>query len=79
MPILEERYQRLIQHFQAAGVNAIESFVKGGLDSPQAEVALVHAAIGAMDNATGVFFNPADKARIDGVELERFVESLDAT
>lgn len=48
MPILDERYQRLLQHFRAAGIADIESFVTDKLGSPQAEVALVHAAVGAM-------------------------------
>jgi len=48
MPILEERYRRLLQHFVAAGVVDIEVFIKGSLASPDAEVALIHAAVGAM-------------------------------
>ena len=31
LPILEERYRRLLQHFQAAGVQGIEAFVTGTL------------------------------------------------
>ena len=48
LPILEERYQRLLQHFRSAGVAHIEAFVKGQLSTPEAEVAVVHAAVGAM-------------------------------
>ena len=48
LPILEERYQRLLQHFRSAGVPHIEAFVKGTLATPEAEVAVVHAAVGAM-------------------------------
>jgi type I restriction enzyme R subunit len=48
LPILEERYRRLLQHFQSAGVAEIENFVRGMLTTPQAEVAVVHAAVGAM-------------------------------
>ena len=68
MPILEERYQRLLQHFQAAGVTTIESFVKGELTSPEAEVAIVHAAVGAMEDI---------KRRADfEVYLNKFLQSL---
>ena len=34
LPILEERYQRLLQHFRSAGVERIEGFVTGGLSGP---------------------------------------------
>ena len=47
LPILEERYQRLLQHFRSAGVAEIEAFVTGTLTTPAAEVAVVHAAVGA--------------------------------
>ena len=68
MPILEERYQRLIQHFVAAGVKDVEAFVKGSLGSPQAEVAVVHAAVGAMQDI---------KRRADfDVYLNKFLQSL---
>lgn len=68
LPILEERYQRLIQYFQAAGVADIESFVVGRLSSAQAEVAVVHAAVGAMQEI---------KARADfEVYLKKFLQSL---
>jgi len=46
MPILEERYQRLLQHFVNAGVSSIESFVRGQLGSAEAEVVVIHAAVG---------------------------------
>ncbi len=48
LPILEERYRRLVQHFQTAEVREIEVFAEGALDDAQAEVAVVHAAVGAM-------------------------------
>lgn len=48
LPILEERYQRLLQNFRGVGVGRIEAFVKGELTSPADEVAVVHAAVGAM-------------------------------
>ena len=34
LPILEERYQRLLQHFRSAGVAEIEAFVTGTLTTP---------------------------------------------
>jgi len=68
LPILEERYQRLLQHFRSAGVTEIESFVKGGLPNPAAEVAVVHAAVGAMKDI---------KRRADfEVYLKKFLQSL---
>jgi len=68
LPILEERYQRLLQHFKVAGVGNIEAFVKGGLASPQDEVAVVHAAVGAMQDI---------KRRADfEVYLNKFLQSL---
>lgn len=48
LPILEERYQRLLQHLRAAGVAQIEPFVMDALPTPQAQVAVGHAAVGAM-------------------------------
>jgi type I restriction enzyme, R subunit len=68
MPILEERYQRLLQHFIAAGVVDIEVFIKGSLASPDAEVALIHAAVGTMKDI---------KRRADfEVYLKKFLQSL---
>lgn len=68
MPVLEERYQRLLQHFRSAGVGDIERFIKGSLGSPDAEVALIHAAVGAMKDI---------KLRADfEVYLKKFLQSL---
>ncbi|MBT0895261.1 HsdR family type I site-specific deoxyribonuclease, partial [Geobacter hydrogenophilus] len=68
LPILEERYQRLVQHFQVAGVGKIEAFVKGELPTPEADVAVVHAAVGAMQEI---------KRRADfEVYLKKFLQSL---
>lgn len=68
MPILEERYQRLLQHFAAAGVKQIEAFIRGELPSPEAEVAVVHAAVTAMQDI---------KRRADfEVYLNKFLQSL---
>jgi type I restriction enzyme R subunit len=68
LPILEERYQRLLQHFRAVGVTQIEAFVKDALPDPEAEVAVVHAAVGAMKDI---------KRRADfEVYLKKFLQSL---
>jgi type I restriction enzyme R subunit len=68
LPILEERYQRLLQHFRSAGVAAIEGFVAGTLGSPQAEVAVIHAAVGAMKELEA-------RANFE-VYLQKFLQSL---
>jgi len=68
LPILEERYQRLLQHFRGAGVEAIEAFVKGEQATPEADVAVVHAAASAMQEI---------KRRADfEVYLKKFLQSL---
>ncbi|GAB4181375.1 MAG: HsdR family type I site-specific deoxyribonuclease [Wenzhouxiangellaceae bacterium] len=68
IPILEERYQRLLQHFIAAGVSDIEAFIKEQLGSPQADVAVIHTAVGAMKDI---------KRRADfEVYLKKFLQSL---
>ena len=68
IPILEERYQRLLQHFRAAGVADIEPFVTGSLPSARAEVAVLHAAVGAMKDI---------KPRADfEIYLKKFLQSL---
>jgi type I restriction enzyme R subunit len=68
LPILEERFERLLQHFRAAGVPAIDAFVHGRCDGPAAEVATVHAAVSAMQDL---------RRRADfEVYLEKFLQSL---
>jgi type I restriction enzyme R subunit len=68
LPILEERYERLLQHFRAAGVGTIEAFVKDELPTPEAEVAVVHAAVGTLKDI---------KRRADfEVYLKKFLQSL---
>ncbi len=68
LPVLEERYQRLLQHFRSAGIAEIEAFVTGKLRDAQAEVAVVHAAAGAMEDI---------KLRADfEVYLNKFLQSL---
>lgn len=68
LPILEERYPRVLQHFRAAGIGEIEAFVTGDLPTPEADVGLVHAAVGAMKDI---------KRRADfEVYLKKFLQSL---
>lgn len=68
LPILEERYERLLQHFRAAGVGKIDAFVKDELPTPEAEVAVVHAAVGVLKDI---------KLRADfDVYLKTFLQSL---
>lgn len=68
LPILEERYQRLIQHFRSSGVSMIEAFVKGTLPSPDEDVALLHAAVGILKDI---------KPRADfEVYFKKFLQSL---
>jgi type I restriction enzyme R subunit len=68
LPILEERYERLLQHFRAAGVGGIDAFVKDQLPTPEAEVAVVHAAVGVLKDI---------KLRADfDVYLKAFLQSL---
>lgn len=68
VPVLEQRYQRLLQHFRDAGVAEIEAFVRDQRDSPEADVATVHAAVGTLKDI---------KRRADfEVYLKKFLESL---
>ncbi len=68
LPILEQRYQRLLQHFQECGAPETEAFVTGSLGAPEAEVRALHAAVRAMQGI---------KERADfEVYLETFLQSL---
>ena len=68
LPILEERYERLLQHFRAAGVGGIDVFVRDELPTPEAEVAVVHAAVGVLKDI---------KLRADfDAYLKTFLQSL---
>jgi len=68
LPILEERYQRLLQHFRTGGVTDIAAFVTGALPDARAEVAVLHAAVGAMKEI---------KPRADfEIYLKKFLQSL---
>lgn len=68
IPILEERYQRLVQHFRAVGVDRIENFANGSLATPANDVAVLHQAVGAMKDI---------KLRADfEVYFKKFLQSL---
>ena len=69
LPVLEERYQRLLQHFTALGIKQIKAFVNGNLPNLDAEAAVVHEAVKALKD---------DKKRADfEVYLKKFLMSLD--
>lgn len=68
LPVLEQRYQRLLHHFHDVGVVDIKGFVNDNLESTEADVATVHAAVAAMEPI---------KARADfEVHLKQFLQSL---
>ena len=69
LPVLDERYQRLLQHFDALGVKNIRQFVNGELPSLEADAAVVHAAVAALKN---------ERHRADfDVYLKKFLMSMD--
>ena len=69
LPVLEERYQRLLQLFGELGVARVEAFVTGSLADQQADAAVVHAAVKALKD---------EKKRADfEVYLKKFLMSLD--
>ena len=69
LPVLEERYQRLLQHFAALGIKQIRAFVTGELPSLDSEAAVVHEAVKALKD---------EKQRADfEVYLKKFLMSLD--
>ena len=69
LPVLEERCQRLLQHFEAKGVAGIKAFVNGELPGVQQDAAVVHAAVKALAD---------ERYRADfEVYLKKFVMSLD--
>ena len=69
LPVLEERYQRLVQFFKAAGVKAVEDFVQGRLAGIEADAVAVHAAVTALKD---------EKLRADfEVYLKKFLMSMD--
>lgn len=69
LPVLEERYQRLLQHFTALGVSNIGAFVTGNLPDLEADAAVVHEAVKALKD---------EKLRADfEVYLKKFLMSMD--
>lgn len=69
VPILEERYRRLLQHFQGLGVHDIEAFLTGTLGNPAEDIRVVHKVVDALEPI---------KARADfEVYLKKFLTSLD--
>jgi len=69
LPVLEQRYERLIQHFEAAGVSRIREFAQGTLPDVVSEVGVVHQAVKALKDI---------KLRADfEVYLKKFLASLD--
>jgi type I restriction enzyme R subunit len=68
LPVLEERYNRLIDHFRSAGIVDIQRFARGELASVADDVKVVHAAV---DSLEGI------KRRADfEVYLNTFLQSL---
>ena len=68
LPILEERFRRLIQHFSACRVADIERFATEHITSREAEVKVIHEAVAAMRDI---------KRRADfEVYLKKFLQSL---
>ena len=68
LPILEERYRRLLHFFLTLGIDDIEGFVTGTLASPELQVPVVHAATGALSDTP---------LRADfEVYFKKFLESL---
>jgi type I restriction enzyme R subunit len=69
LPILEERYNRLIHYFEGLGVGRIRAFVMGELTDAASEVSVVHQAVSRLKDI---------KARADfEVYLKKFLMSLD--
>ena len=69
LPVLEERYQRLLQQFVALGVKNIKAFVTGALLNLDEDAAAVHQAVKALKD---------EKQRADfEVHLKTFLMSMD--
>ena len=69
LPVLEERYLRLVQHFEALGVRQIKAFVNGQLPNLDADALVVHAAVNVLKD---------EKRRADfEVYLKKFLLSMD--
>ena len=69
MPVLEERFQRLLHLFAEHRIEGMKAFVQGTLPGLEAEVAVVQAAVRLLKD---------EKIRADfGVYLKKFLMSLD--
>jgi len=69
VPVLEERYQRLLQLFAANKVAQVEAFVQGKFPSIEADAAIVHEAVKLLKD---------EKIRADfDVYLKKFLMSMD--
>ena len=69
VPVLEERYQRLLQLFSENRVRHVEDFVQGRLPDMAADAAVVHAAVTLLKD---------EKLRADfDVYLKKFLMSMD--
>lgn len=69
MPVLEERYQRLLQLFAAHKVAKMRDYAEGSLETVEADAAVVHAAVKLLKD---------EKIRADfEVYLKKFLTSLD--
>lgn len=69
MPVLEERYQRLLQLFADNNVAQVEAFVQGNLPSIEADAAIVHESVKLLKD---------EKIRADfDVYLKKFLMSMD--
>jgi len=69
VPVLEERYQRLLQLFAGNRVKLVAEFVQGKLPDMEADAAVVHAAVNLLKN---------EKIRADfDVYLKKFLMSMD--
>jgi type I restriction enzyme R subunit len=69
LPVLEERYQRLLQLFLGHGIGKIKDFVEGKLADAQADSEVVHEAVRILKD---------EQLRADfDVYLKKFLSSLD--
>lgn len=69
LPVLEERYQRLLQLFAEHRVSHVKEFAEGKLPSAEADATVVHAAVKILKD---------EKIRADfDVYLKKFLASLD--
>lgn len=69
VPVLQERYQRLLQLFSEDGVRQVQAFLEGELGDVEADAAVVHEAVKLLKD---------EKIRADfDVYLKKFLASLD--